>query len=124
MVEKHKLVRVMTQEEFNTNIKYSIILSRNAEAMEGKTSFTYCDYEKVLQANASTNYFNLRIAKWKHGVEYIENLLNECKYKIPLRILVLMIDYAIKENENQMYLVLLKYKEKHYFNEVIRKLEL
>lgn len=124
MVEKHKLVHVITQEEFDANIKYSIILSRNAETMERKTSFTYCDYEKMLQANASVNYFNLRIAKCKDGVEYIENLLNECKYNIPLRILVLMMDYAVKENENQMYLVLLKYKEKHYSTEVIRKLEL
>lgn len=126
MVEIRKLVHAITQKEFDAAIKSSIILIRNVEAIEekGLSSLYSCDSEIMLQANAYVRYYNLHVAKWKCGVEYIENLLNECKYKIPLRILVLIMDYAIEENENQIYLVLLKYKEKHYSDEVIIKLEL
>ena len=123
MIEKYKLIRAITQKEFDADIKSSIIFLRNVESAE-RAPFIHYDSEEALLFHAYVKYYNLNIAKWKYGVEYIENLLNECKYKIPLRILVLIIDYAIKENENQIYLVLLKYKEKHYSTEVIRKLEL
>ena len=107
----------LTQKEFNASIKYSNILLHNVEKLENRTSvYSNSNPTEMLKSDAKVLFKNLAVTIHKNGADYVENLLNNCKYQIPLRILVLAMDCAAEEEENQLYLLLMKYKEEHYSN--------